>query len=622
MPTPIDRLSPEEVRETLRLTEHFGNVGFWKIDAITQSVFWSDEVFRIHGLDPSAGALPLERAIEYYHPDDVDMVQRVVAEAMAAGKPFSFDNARIVRDDGGVRHVGARGECRLTATGEPHEIHGVFRDITEDYLAREDAEASRHRLQLVIDSGYGVWEYDVGRDEVTAYREFRSVLGIESDTPSRTSLEEFLERTPAEDRDIVRHGLRSLVDDGVPYLVEHRARRSDGSLIWVRARGIARKDATGKVVRVVGAVEDISDLKAVEQHLRDANSRFDLAAKGASVGIWDWIDVRSEDEYWSPQFYALLGYQPGEFQASRPAFDRLIHPDDRERTHAALEAHFNDREPFSIEFRLRHKSGSYRWFLGSGQASFAPDGSPVRMVGTIQDIHDRKEAEHRIRAANKDLEQFAYVASHDLQEPLRKVSQFAALLKDGYSHRFEGEEKLFLDYMIDGADRMKTLVQELLVYARTGAEALSCGTVAVEDVVNDAIHALDLEPGRDIDVEFETTGEVIGDRTLLVRLAQNLLSNSVKYCGDGTPRVTINVEKNAHTTEIRFSDNGIGFPADQSKRIFEIFRRLHRRSEYSGTGLGLAIVKRIVDLHEGRIRAEGRPGEGATFIVTLPDFRS
>ncbi|HAQ35832.1 MAG: hypothetical protein CMF74_16400 [Maricaulis sp.] len=620
MPSPIDRLGAEEVRETLRLTERFGRVGFWKIDVQTASVFWSDEVFRIHGRDPSAGPPPLDKAIEFYHPDDVDMVQRVVDAAIAEGKPFAFSDARIVREDGEVRWVDSHGECRLTEQGEPKEIYGVFRDVTEDFRARQEVEATRQRLQLVIESGYGVWEYDVDRDEVTAFREFLAILGIDSETPRRVPLEQFLLGTPEEDRSIIRDGVRALIEDGVPYLVEHRANRADGVQIWIRARGIAHRNSDGRITRIVGAVEDISDLKGVERNLREANSRFDLATKGSSVGVWDWIDVTSSEEYWSPQFYNLLGYEPGEIEASLPTFSSLLHPDDTEATFAAVEAHFKNGAPFNIEYRLRHKTGQYRWFLGTGQASFDADGAPLRMVGSIQDIHDRKEGEVRLKAANKDLEQFAYVASHDLQEPLRKVSQFASLLKEGYSDRFEGEEKLFLDYLVDGAERMKILVQELLVYARTGAEALELETVPVDDLVNGAVQSLGLIEGRDINVRHESTGSVLGDRSLLDRLFQNLVSNSVKYRSDAVPQLTIAVEKRPQTTEIRLTDNGIGFEGDQAERIFEIFRRLHRRSDYSGTGLGLAIARRIVDLHDGRIRAEGRPGDGATFIVNLPDF--
>lgn len=619
MSSPIESFDADEIRETLRLTEKFGRVGFWKIDVETESLFWSEEVFHIHGRDPSAGAPPLETAIEYYHPDDVDRVNQAVATALASGQPFVFENARVIREDGDLRRVSSRGECRLGTDGSPKEIYGVFRDVTEEFVSRQEADETRKRLQLVVDSGYGVWEYDPAASTVTAYPELLSLLGIKADKPRVLPLEEFLERTPEEDRNVIRTALADQISGRRPYLVEHRAICEDGSIIWVRARGMASGGANGEPLKLVGAVEDISDLKTAEDELRLSNKRFDLAARGASVGIWDWIDVNSEEEYWSPIFFRLLGYEPGDIPASLGTFSELLHPDDSERTFAAVNAHFESRKPFREEYRLRTKEGGYRWFLGTGQADFGEDGKPTRMVGNIQDIHDRKEAEARLKAANQDLERFAYVASHDLQEPLRKVSQFASLLQENLGGKLDGENRIFLDYMIDGAERAKILVQNLLEFARTGSAALDCQKLSAGQLVASALDSLGLEAGRDLEIDIRGADQgVFGDPGLLNRLVQNLVSNSVKYRGEDLPRIVVTVDQGRDFTEIRFEDNGIGFPEEQAERIFEIFRRLHRRDEYPGTGLGLAIVRRIAEIHGGTVSARRGLRHGAVFTLRLP----
>lgn len=750
-----ERLSAPDPEQVLLLTEKFGQIGFWRVDITGQAVFWSDQVFAIHGVDPSEGEPPLSDAINFYHPDDVEEVQRAVDEAAMSGKPFEFHGARIVRRDGTVRNVYSKGECRTDPDGNTVEIFGIFQDVTEQVERERELRDAQERMKLVVQAGLGIWEYDVESDSVLVSVELGRILGMSHTEPRQVPLTDFLRGVPADERARVEAHLADHIAGKSDYRIEHMAYRGDGSVIWLRSLGLAERDSDGKAIRVAGSVEDITPIRKASDALKEANSRFDLAvrgasvgiweielpsgrmfvsdrlkelvgtpviksdeaanryvwkidtflsnihpddrdrvcqaiddhltsgavfeqhyryrhtvsgeyvhalirgqaewndagepvrmagsledvseriahekalqaseerfklaADGASVGIWDWLEIGSDPEYWSPLFYRLLGYEPGEIEPSLDGFGKLLHPDDTERTFAAVDAHFNDGQPFHLEYRLRHKTKGYRWFLGTGQAAFDADGKPLRMVGSIQDIHARKVAEQRLVAANRDLDQFASVASHDLQEPLRKVAQFSALLEREYADTLSGNGETYLHFLVDGAQRMSQLVSDLLTYSRMGEEALNIEPLKVAELMADLRSDLSesiRESGARITVGSRAVVEA--DRELLRRILLNLISNAIKYRSEAVPEITIEVERDELVSRLVVSDNGMGFEQAQSERIFEIFRRLHRKETHAGTGLGLAICKRIADMHDGSIRAESEPGKGSKFILELP----
>ncbi len=195
-------------------------------------------------------------------------------------------------------------------------------------------------------------------------------------------------------------------DPNHPYDQIVRYRHKDGSIVWIRCRGIAIRDDSGKPLRMLGAHTDITKSMEQKTALAESEERFKLATEGASVGIWDWLDVNKDEEWWSPKFYELLGYKPGEIKSSLETFRNLLHPDDMEKTFEAVQECFEGDEPFQVEYRLKTKSGSYRWFFGHGTVTRDAQGNPIRMVGSIQDIDKRKltelnlaESEERFKLA-------------------------------------------------------------------------------------------------------------------------------------------------------------------------------------------------------------------------------
>jgi len=364
-------------------------------------------------------------------------------------------------------------------------------------------------------------------------------------------------------------------------------------------------------------------LSAALDALSQSEERFRQAMDASADGLWDW-DIRTDRTYFSPSYFIMLGYAPDELPMNGGTWLNLMHPDDREQAMAAnLDCIDNRCERFSTEFRMKTKDGGWKWILGRGRAlQRAPNGRALRMIGTHADITARKTLELSLTRSNREMEQFAYVASHDLREPLRMVSSYVELLSRRYSNRLDAEGLEFIAFAREGAKRMDRLILDLLEYSRIGRTAKHPPhAVDLTEAAEQAIAILGpaIEETK-ASVVINTLPTVTGLRDDLVRLFQNLIGNAVKYHHpERPPKITLDGERQDSGWLIRVKDNGIGIHPDYLERIFGIFQRLHARDEYEGTGIGLANCKKIVEHHGGRIWAESTPGQGSCFCVFLPD---
>ncbi|MEY7850386.1 ATP-binding protein [Natrarchaeobius sp. A-rgal3] len=288
-----------------------------------------------------------------------------------------------------------------------------------------------------------------------------------------------------------------------------------------------------------------------------------------------------------------------------------------------------ERELLEIEYPC-HSPEAKRWFLMRA-APFTDDERRYVAVAHF-DVTDRHEYRRRLERSNERLEQFAYAVSHDLREPLRMVSQYLRLLEDRYGDELDAEADEFIEFAVDGAERMGAMIDGLLTYSRVESRGDPTEPVDLESVVDDALADLDVRIAEtDADVSVDSLPVVEGDGNQLRRLFQNLLDNAIQYSGDGAPVVTIEAERNdadrgsdvtasedGEEWIVSVSDEGIGIaPADED-RVFDVFQRLHSTEEYPGTGIGLAVCRRIVERHGGEIWIEPGPDGGTTFSFTLP----
>ncbi|MFZ0931199.1 MAG: ATP-binding protein [Syntrophobacteraceae bacterium] len=297
----------------------------------------------------------------------------------------------------------------------------------------------------------------------------------------------------------------------------------------------------------------------------------------------------------------------------------------REELHLHLRKIFKTKQPHTCEIRLNGRSRTTRYVQLDSTYLMDSDGQGLTLT-TMTDISDLKQAEEnlkvsagRLEHSNQELEQFAFIASHDLQEPLRKIQTFGNMIGNKCSDKLNEQEKDYFTRMQNAAKRMQQLIHDLLKYSRVGASSEPLDTVNLREAVSEVISDLELRITRlGANVEVSELPAVKGIKSQIHQLFQNLIANSLKFHGDDQPHIKIYSRRTDHDYLIFVEDNGIGFDEVFLDRIFAPFQRLHGKSAYEGTGMGLAICRKIVERHEGSITAKSKPGKGSTFIIRLP----
>ena len=384
-----------------------------------------------------------------------------------------------------------------------------------------------------------------------------------------------------------------------------------------------------------------------KQERRLIESEWKFRTVSESANDWEyWLSGSGRIAYMSPSSEKITGYRPEEFLNNPDLFTNIIHPEDR---YLFMNHRENLKETSheEIEFRIISKNGQTKWLSHICAPLYMQHKYLGRRISN-RDITDRKKTENELRKhregleelvekrtkelkeiseelkrSNDELQQFAYVASHDLQEPLRTIAGFVKLIEKRYKNKLDKNADEFIGYIIDGTKRMQQLINDLLEYSRVGSghnefKPTDC-SVILDKVISDLKTAIK-ESGATVTHDGLPT--VLSDANQVGRLFQNLISNAIKFRDTDPLRIHISAEKEKDEWVFSVRDNGIGIDPKYSEKIFIVFQRLHTRSEYPGTGVGLAICKKIVENHGGRIWVESEHGKGATFYFTLPAMRA
>jgi len=374
---------------------------------------------------------------------------------------------------------------------------------------------------------------------------------------------------------------------------------------------------------VIAAIRDITDRKQAEREAAEGQ-KLRLAQEVARIGTYEW-DIQTDVMRWTPEMEALYGLQPGGFGKTYAEWVTLVHPEDRPEAEEAMRNAIQ-QGVFETEFRAVWPNGTLRWLAARGVVFKNGDGKPRRLVGVNIDITERRKTEEdmarllsELQRSNKELEQFAYIASHDLQEPLRMIASYVQLLEQKYKGRLDEKADKYIYFAVDGALRMQNLIEALLAYSRVTTRGAPFDPVDTNLVFTHVVVNLSavIKENHAV-VTKDPLPTVRGDEAQLAQLFQNLIGNAIKFRKPDTPPlVHVSAKKARKQWAFSVRDNGIGMEAKYFDRIFQIFQRLHTHAEYPGTGIGLAICKRIVERHGGRIWLESAPGEGTTFFFTL-----
>lgn len=420
-----------------------------------------------------------------------------------------------------------------------------------------------------------------------------------------------------------------------PQEVNHRCElefiRQDGTILTMDCSCTVVQDSQEENAYILVWQRDITNRKRTEAALQKNQERLQLALEGSGDGLWD-CDISTGQIYWSPRFLEMLGYEQNELVANFSTWEKLIHPEDQPWVINILNAHLkNTSYPYDFDYRMQTKSGEWKWIGNYGKVvAWDDQGNPLRMAGTHKDISDRKANEEyltkineELANSNKELEKFAYVASHDLREPLRMVTSFTQLLAKRYSGKLDAEADRIISFAVDGATRMEELINDLLEYSRVGQQARAFKMTDCETVLDISLNNLHLLiEETDVKIIRTPLPQVLGDLRQLVQLFQNLIENAIAYRRHESPKIEIGAEAQGEQWLFWVKDNGIGISPQYKEQIFQIFQRLHTTQEFPGTGIGLAICHKIVERHGGKIWVESELEQGATFYFTLRGCQS
>lgn len=555
------------------------------------------------------------------HPDDWEATQEVVKQLSEDKVVVKFENRQITKDGRSVWL-----EWNAFLLKEENLMMAVARDVTELKSMQRILSHASHLAQM------GAWELDPANMSSINSEVASSILGLgQSNLFTHEDRVALFSKTES-GRQYLKQ-LDECVSKGTPVNVVVHTQMKDGNWRWMRIKTEAEM-LGGKCVRVYGSVLDITAQKEAELNLLKANQRFELVAEATQDAIWDW-EVGNENVYRGRGYATLFGDDLSEPYTFDLWLSR-IHEEDRPSVLAQVEEVMNDKNChiYKNNYRYRRANGNYAYISDSIRILRDKDGKAIRMVGAISDLTDFKKYEESLQQLNnqlqlrteelveknKDLEQFAYAASHDLQEPLRTVSRFLGMIELKYKDQLDDKGKQYIQFAVDGARRMDKMIAHLLEYSRAGNSTGDVSQVDLNEVLSNVLRSLQAQLNENKAViAADVLPTVMGVEAQWHQVFQNLLTNAIKYRkADVLPTVHVYCHNEGNEWHLQFADNGIGIDKINQERVFVIFQRLHTQEEIPGSGIGLAITKKMVQRMGGRIWVESQPGKGSVFHITVP----
>lgn len=617
-----------ELIELQRLFEKaakLAKIGSWELDlrdsAGKNNVYWSAMTREVMEVDETYN--PTHSAgLEFCLGEHKRNLSQAVQTLIKTGEPFDLE-LQILSAKGNLKWVRCIGESERFE-GKCIKVFGSYQDIDQRKQAEikvNDALAERNNILESIGDGF----FAVDQDWHVTYWNNKAeelLLTKKEDILGKKLWDVFADHV----------GLKSYheYNKAMNYLeVVHFEDHYPENNSWLEVSAYPSK--TGLSV----FFKDITERKLQEKIIRESNERFEKVTEATNDAVWD-FDVVNNQLFWGKGFENQFGFN---LKKTTPTLDFLvsrIHPEDRPHVAAKIEKYMTDGTSthWFEEYRFKKADGSYAFIIDRAVFIRDKNGQVTRVIGAMTDISYRKEYEESLQKlnerlqrhskeleiSNQELEQFAYVTSHDLQEPLRMISSFLMLLEKKYGDKLDDKALEYIYFAVDGAKRMKKIILDLLEFSKVGRFDEEKSQVAITDVIEEyTALRKKIIAEKEAQIHFEKLPVITSYRIPLTQVFHNLLDNAIKYSREGfPPKIQINAREHKKYWEFSVQDNGIGINAEYFNKIFIIFQRLHNNDVYEGTGMGLAIVKKIIDTLDGKIGVTSEPGKGSIFSFTIP----
>jgi two-component system, sensor histidine kinase and response regulator len=618
--------------EFLRFAQYAGGFGLFDLDLASGQITGTPLFFSLIGM--KSHGLPFTRHdwLATVHPEDFEPLVRALEGAMEGAGHFQAEYRTLIAD-GSVRWLAACGEVSPITELEHGRLIGTVTEITARKRLEESHRAKSESLtRAQAAAGIATMDLNFHRRSWICSDNFHEFLGLPETTPLN-DLNGRLLRVHPDDVERVRRAPFETSREAPSYRCEYRLLAPAGGERWIAEKADVTHGPNGEILRLAGALIDITDLKRTEAALTSTERRLARTMLGTRDGVWE-IDVKADRLWYGPRFEELLGFGTGELDRTREGSERLMHPDDVAPARAAFKNHLSLDTPLDIEVRLRHAKGHYEWVRLRGQAERDAAGAPVWVAGSTQLVTDRKHAEQAAldaklaaEAANRAKSIFLANMSHEIRTPMNGVIGISQILAET---ELDHTQREYVDIIRGSAQSLLSLINDVLDLSKIEADRVELEQVDYDlrDVVYDTAAATALQAavkGIELVVNIDAELPVLrrGDPLRLRQIIMNLIGNAVKFTHEGHVLLQLSrivAEDGSPKVHIVVEDTGIGIPADRLDRLFKSFSQVDSSTtrHYGGTGLGLSIVKRLVELKGGEVGVESTVGRGSRFWVNLP----
>lgn len=609
-------------QERYEIASYVTHDAIWDWNLLTNELTYSTAYFSIFGYDPAEASDMVEEWYLQIHPDDKIRVTESIQQVISSGGQVWSEEYRHLRKDGSYAYVLDRGYVQREGNGKAVRMVGAMADITQRKLAEEAIRKSEAKFRHVFESGMiGIFFWNSEGTVTEANDTFLNILGYSLSDLAAGRLN-WMNMTPEKYAVTKQRFIDKLSSNKISTPFEIECIRKDGSYVPIMLGGVLLQ---GDENYGVAYVLNITEQKKTQQDLALSEERFRLVTRATNDAVRD-LNLETGMLWWNEGFKNMFGYVQEQIETGIESWYSRIHPDDVERVLQSIHKIIDNKHiQWSDEYRFRRADDSYAYILDRTYVIYNQQGKAIRMLGSMVDVTYLKEVQEaleqqaaELKQSNADLEQFAYISSHDLQEPLNTAASFAKLLEKKYRDKLDTDALEFISFIVNSTDRMKILIRSVLDYSKINSMAKSyeqANMKALIKIATDNLRANIQLTSAAIHIGEMPTLPVIPSQ--IIQLFQHMISNAIKFRSDHNPEIFINATEQTQHFLFSIQDNGIGIDMLYADRIFQVFQRLHSRDEYEGAGIGLATCKRIVDRHHGNIWVESSPGKGAVFFFTL-----